>query len=201
MLIKTGRLEVTDDVRSVPLGQKRKKGRPKRIPNCLVKSPIRVLDEALDATTTTHEDNAEDNEHFDEPPAEMSSLRDVECNKNKTRKRKAIVEVSEVPDMDLQQSPINALLSQRLKPGLAGSKPAKKKAKTSNNQRSANIPDTSNKEAEVLRPPPINCKKRKGSCNHEVAFGLHYSKLEWVKYAAYISSKKTSIEIDPNYIP
>ena len=34
-----GKLEVTSEVRSVPLGQKRKRGRPKKFPNCLTRSP------------------------------------------------------------------------------------------------------------------------------------------------------------------
>lgn len=38
-----GKLEVTSEVRSVPLGQKRKRGRPKKLPsNCLTRSPIQV---------------------------------------------------------------------------------------------------------------------------------------------------------------
>ena len=39
MLYKTGIMEITSDVRSKPLGQKRKRGRPKKIPHCLQKSP------------------------------------------------------------------------------------------------------------------------------------------------------------------
>ena len=39
MLYKTGTLEITSDVRSKPLGQKRRRGRPKKIPHCLQKSP------------------------------------------------------------------------------------------------------------------------------------------------------------------
>ena len=39
MLYKTGTLEISSDVRSKPLGQKRKRGRPKKIPHCLQKSP------------------------------------------------------------------------------------------------------------------------------------------------------------------
>ena len=34
-----GKLEVTSEVRSVPLGQKRKRGRPKKMPHCLTRSP------------------------------------------------------------------------------------------------------------------------------------------------------------------
>ena len=39
----TGKLEATSQVRSVPLGQKRKRGRPKRLPNCLIRSPVRSV--------------------------------------------------------------------------------------------------------------------------------------------------------------
>ena len=42
MLFKSCFLEATPDVRSVPLGQKRRKGRPKKLPNCLVNSPVRA---------------------------------------------------------------------------------------------------------------------------------------------------------------
>ena len=36
---KEGKREVTSQVRAVPLGQKRKRGRPKGLGNCLVTSP------------------------------------------------------------------------------------------------------------------------------------------------------------------
>ena len=39
LMYKTGDLEVTDDVRSKPLGQKRRRGRPKKLPHCLTNSP------------------------------------------------------------------------------------------------------------------------------------------------------------------
>ena len=39
MLYKTELLEVTSDVRSKPLGVKRKRGRPKKLPQCLMRSP------------------------------------------------------------------------------------------------------------------------------------------------------------------
>ena len=42
MLYKSGHLEVDPYVRSVPLGEKRKRGRPKKITNCLVRSPIKI---------------------------------------------------------------------------------------------------------------------------------------------------------------
>ena len=40
MLFKAGVLEDSPDVRSVPLGAKRRRGRPKRLPNCLAMSPV-----------------------------------------------------------------------------------------------------------------------------------------------------------------
>ena len=39
MAFREGKLEVTSQVRSVPLGQKRKRGRPKALGNCLLQSP------------------------------------------------------------------------------------------------------------------------------------------------------------------
>ena len=39
LMYKTNVLEVTSEVRSKPLGQKRKRGRPKQLPACLTKSP------------------------------------------------------------------------------------------------------------------------------------------------------------------
>ena len=39
LMYKTGKLEVTADVRAKPLGQKRKRGRPAKIPLCLARSP------------------------------------------------------------------------------------------------------------------------------------------------------------------
>ena len=38
-MYKTGKLEVTSDVRAKPLGQKRKRGRPANLPLCLARSP------------------------------------------------------------------------------------------------------------------------------------------------------------------
>ena len=39
LMYKTGVLEISSDVRSKPLGQKRKRGRPKKLPACLTRSP------------------------------------------------------------------------------------------------------------------------------------------------------------------
>lgn len=39
LMYKCGTLEITSDVRSKPLGQKRQRGRPKKMPHCLTHSP------------------------------------------------------------------------------------------------------------------------------------------------------------------
>ena len=108
MLFKSGELEITPDVRSVPLGEKRKKGRPKKLPNCLVKSPIR----ALPPTASADELDTSNDE------LEMSVCDDA---------------VLDIDDLVLvQQSPVHAILSQSqsLKPGLGSSKPPKKRGKS-----------------------------------------------------------------------
>ena len=56
-----GKLEVTSEVRSVPLGQKRKRGRPKKLPsNCLEKSPIQLPREEPVHELEPHEEQAPD---------------------------------------------------------------------------------------------------------------------------------------------
>ena len=40
LMYRTGLLEESSDVRSVPLGKKRRKGRPKKLPHCLAVSPL-----------------------------------------------------------------------------------------------------------------------------------------------------------------
>ena len=39
LMFKTDIIEIDSDVRSKPLGQKRKRGRPKKLPSCLARSP------------------------------------------------------------------------------------------------------------------------------------------------------------------
>ena len=108
MLFKSGELEITPDVRSVPLGEKRKKGRPKKLPNCLVKSPIRALPPTASAD--------ELDSSIDEPGI---SVRDD-----------AALDIDD--NVLVQQSPVHAILSQSqsLKPGLGSSKPPKKRGKS-----------------------------------------------------------------------
>ena len=40
------------------------------------------------------------------------------------------------------------------------------------------------------KPRPINCHKKKGECNHVIAFGDHYNKKAWNQYTEYVNSQK-----------
>ena len=114
-----GVLEPADDVRSVPLGAKRRKGRPTNLPNCLANSPI----------------------HARLPSAEPAAVVDDEAPLRKTtRKRKRmevepdadrVVHPSDLPlspDADHDDHPsVHALLRRRAqKVGLGAPKPPKK---------------------------------------------------------------------------
>jgi hypothetical protein len=169
MHYKSEKLEATPDVRSVPLGEKRRKGRPKKIPNCLVKSPIRVPMSSNDVGL----------EEFEVPSVEPDDdLIDVGLRAT-SRKRKRVE----------QQSPVHALMSQMLKPGLGRSKPPKKRVRMNVNS-SAEVSKPSNastvekvsdapNDDKVSKPDPVKCKKKTGSCSHEVVFGEHFSKVAW----------------------
>ena len=49
------------------------------------------------------------------------------------------------------------------------------------------------------RPKPVKCKKKKGSCQHVVAFGSHYSKTEWIAYADYVSNQHSITSLPDDY--
>jgi hypothetical protein len=190
MHYKSEKLEATHDVRSVPLGEKRRKGRPKKIPNCLVKSPIRVPMSSNDVGL----------EEFEVPSVEPDDLIDVGVRAT-SRKRKRVE----------QQSPVHALMSQMLKPGLGRSKPPKKRVRMNVNS-SAEVSKPSNastvekvsddpNDDKVSKPNPVKCKKKTGSCSHEIVFGEHYGKVAWYRYAEHVRKKKSTIEVDPEYVP
>ena len=85
----TGKLEAGSDVRSVPLGDKRKCGRPRKLPsNCLPKSPEVVRNEAADKTFNEVQTNNNDEDE------------------ENLRKRRHLIIIEE----DHQQSPVEALL-------------------------------------------------------------------------------------------
>ena len=181
LLYQTGALEVTSEVRSVPLGAKRKRGRPKQIPNCLVEN---------DADTDENSDDID----VVETEAVAST---VPAPKKTTRKRKKCQLAPEV-----QQTPVEALLNQsrRTEAGLSASKPPKKRSRIATKASNPNLevfPPPTNQ----AKPTPIKCKKKKGTCSHEVVFGEHFDQQSWNKYAESIRSKKSTVEIDPNYVP
>ena len=104
-----------------------------------------------------------------------------------------------VRDDVTSQSPVASLASQAriLKPGLGASKPPKKKAR--------NEPTAVNEKPEaptgkVDKPKPTKCKKRAGTCKHEIVFNEHYDSKEWTKYANYVKSRKATTTIDPDYV-
>ena len=174
-----GVLESASDVRSVPLGAKRKRGRPKKIPNCLEKSPVRPGPIA---------------EMDDELPNVVQRLKKTtrkgkRCEKNSQAEPEPMPEEPE-PIQEAHQSPVAALASQA-KPGLGQPKALKMARKQIANA----------KEPDVPKPGALSCKKRKNTCNHEIVFGEHYNKVAWKKYADYLRAKKSNVVIDPTYIP
>ena len=186
LLYKTEKLEVTPEVRSVPLGQKRRKGRPKKMPNCLIKSPVRVPVESLPPVL----ENV-DEEHEVE---EIAPTSNTACSSN-TRKWKAIIDDIIEDETCAVQSPVEVLSSQILKPSYV-SKPPKKRAK--NTTKPVQEPET---EENITKPLAVKCKKSAKACTHEVVFGEHFNKAAWKIYADCVRKKRSTIEIDPEYVP
>ena len=201
MLYFTGALEATSDVRSVPLGAKRKRGRPKKLPNCLARSPVRPDAEPENDPVEPENDLVENGfePEIDEIVAPVNTS-DVPVKKT-TRKRKRLQE-----DNSVQQSPVWALLGQsrNLLPGLGVPKPPKKTRRlpitSAVSSVASAVSSNASQPAIVNCPPYISCTKRKGSCNHEVVFNKHYNKSMWKKYAESVSSRTSAIDIDPNYL-
>jgi hypothetical protein len=200
MLYKSGHLEVDPYVRSVPLGEKRKRGRPKKIPNCLVRSPVKNP-----AAPEARNDLSAPEPEVGNAPVQKTT------RKRKRNEASDVIGLLDVPEgppppedpevfahsddpevlsdnANDQQSPVSSLMNQiHHKPGLGASKPPKKRKKEAT-------------PGAAIKPAALACKKRKGSCNHEVVFGEHYNKSSWAEYAAFVKSKKSSIPIDPNYV-
>ena len=107
---------------------------------------------------------------------------------------------------DLPLSPVHALLRQRA--GLGAPKPPKKmrrqapvvrapsSAHQSRQTKSPPAPAAafSAESPAGSLPPVINCKKKKKTHKHKVVLGKHY------KYAMIVKSKKSTVEIDTNYV-
>ena len=200
LLYVNGHLEATSDVRSVPLGEKRRKGRPKKIPHSLQMSPARnPVEEILGGVPVEDAPlNIIDNENGGTAPEE-----DINPEPRKTtRKRKRMGDKNSPVDAIVGQAkpvgsgsgqakPVGSGLGQAkpVGPGLGQAKPPKKKPRTQEDN-----------ETVIQKPLGVQCKKKRGVCNHEIVFGIHYNKKMWDQYAESVRSKKSRVEIDPDYV-
>ena len=187
--VRQGYLEVTPEIRSVPLGAKRKKGRPKKVGHCMARSPPpqSPLHGSVDADETllllprVHVAAEVVPHHI--PPVCVS-----------TRKRKRPEPKPDQAELNVvEQSPVVALLGQfhTLQAGLGAPKPPKKMKR---------LQGLKEAEASPKRPPTVTCKKGKNTCKHEVVFGQHYNKALWTEYADHVKSKRSTVAIDPTYV-
>ena len=46
------------------------------------------------------------------------------------------------------------------------------------------------------RPKPVKCKKKKGACNHVIAFNEHYNRKSWEIYTTFINSQHAMTQVD-----
>ena len=168
MLYKSEYLKVESDARSVPLGEKRKRGRPKKAINCLVRSPVRnVIQESVTEILE------------DESDVVTVSATASPANKSKKRKRDDANNDDEIdhPPSPLPLSPVSVFVAQKRakKPGIVASKPPKKIPRMTasasvTSQHCTSTPSQPGPSAPTSRlPPAITCKKSKKMCNHEVA--------------------------------
>ena len=219
MHYKTGSLEATPDVRSVPLGGKRRKGRPKKIPNCLVKSPISVQHHE-DIVDETDEEavEAHDGEGF-EGEAPPSIVVDVGLRKRKRKKpgQNTSAKRQKVPDKEAEDQEAVATVDAPtdVAVGLGNQKPPKKRARLGNAKKSApssatpsapssatpsGLHDSCAVPSAYSKPVPRKCKKKLGSCSHQIVLGVHYDKKEWNSYAECVRLAKSATPIDPDYV-
>ena len=213
MSYREGRLEVTSQVRSVPLGQKRKRGRPKGLGNCLLKSPPNT--KAPVPPSAPGSPSVPPSAPGSPSPtlsghSSTSTTEDFEDTgiRKTTRKRKR-------KDNLNATSLVSTLASQSrsLEPGLGVSKPPKKKARNEPARSEparrepartepARSESTRNKPAmRVEKPKPLKCKKKSGTCKHQIVFTDHYDSESWKVYADYVKSQKSTTLIDPTYNP
>jgi hypothetical protein len=161
----------------------------KKIPNCLQKSPARntleesaahnILDDGnympaseediVPAHNTLDDGNDVAASEEDIVPAlSFHNANNVPEPRKTTRKRKRFNEKNSPVDAIAGQSKPAGALS--VGPDLGQAKPPKKKPRI-------------HEVEDIPKPPGVHCKKKKGGCNHEVVFDIHYNKKLWDKYA------------------
>ena len=230
MHYKTGSLEATPDVRSVPLGAKRRKGRPKKIPNCLVKSPISVHHHEDTVDETDEEAVEADDEETVVGDAPTNIVVDVglrtrkrkKAGQNPPNKRQKVPNEGAVVAAD-KEADVAADAPTGVVVGLGNQKPPKKRARLakgvpartsapsgpivpSSCGSSSPTPSGSRINApaavpsEYSKPVPRKCKKKLGLCSHQIVLGAHYDKKEWNIYAECVRLAKSATPIDPDYV-
>ena len=51
------------------------------------------------------------------------------------------------------------------------------------------VPCTCVKNRSAVKPKPVICKQKKGTCNHVVAFEYHYNQTAWTRYEEFLNSQ------------
>ena len=194
MLFKAGVLDATPDVRSVPLGAKRRRGRPKRLPNCLAMSPVRA--ESIPNEEITEELIVEEIVRNESEEEVIEEEVDVERSQ---RKRKPQGFLNSKPPKKKARLPASTVSSSSSTSASAASS-SKNKARLPASAASASAASSSSSNASFTKPVPKNCKKSKKACTHEIVFEKHYDKKEWKVYAERVRSAKAITPIDPDYI-
>ena len=221
-MFKTGSLEVTSEIRSVPLGEKKKKGRPKKIQHCLSKSPPMSTLAALESDgdmDLTEEEFAEE-EVADKEVAEEAVAVEEVANEEvidlgvRTRKRKQPGLGVSKPPKKRPRLPVPTVQPSLLSAPSSSSAPPKSKSRShlpasvlsttlacSSSAPTPAPPSTSTPPtATSVKPVPKKCKKKIGSCNHEIVFENHYDRKEWNNYANSVRLAKSLTQIDPEYM-
>jgi hypothetical protein len=132
MLYKSGHLEVDPYVQSVPLGEKHKRGRPKKIPNCLVRSPIKIPSPPEPEVGNAPVQKSTGKRKRNEAPEVIGSLVDDPEGPSPPEDLEVIAHSDDpevlCDDANGQQSTVSSLMTQiHHKPDLVASKPPKKR--------------------------------------------------------------------------
>ena len=187
MLYKSEYLKVESDVRSVPLGEKRKRGRPKKAINCLVRSPVRnVIQESVTEILENESDVV---------------LQII--NPKRGRETMLTMMMRLIIHLHLYLCFLWFSCPEKSEKAWYCSLKA---TKEDTKNLSFGLSDFSTWSISTFStwstsrlPPAITCKKSKKMCNHEVAFGKHYDKKLWSEYAKNVNSQKSTTQIDPTY--